>query len=522
MQDRPDSLVILSRNVFPATGTDSFDGFVATRGNRIVAVGPRKDADPYVSSATRVFDAGKRTVLPGMTDNHTFFTGWALLSLGCDLSREHDVSSALAALLAYERTLDDGQPLFAHGWNAESFLADDSFDEDAILDATFPDRPVVAFSDGRDCCWMNRAARERYGFTPRECYAEKIWRMMRDYLADPRMRSLYRLYMRMLNSRGITQIKEMAFDDYYGFVDVMEAMEKSDELTVRVSMMSQPVGRPMDLEHGRRMSERLQGPFLSFGGFNRMTDRSIASGMAELKEPYLDRPNCCCGEPVEWDLIESELMEADREGFRYSLHCQGDAAVAHVVGLYERCARGSDGRLLRRHAITDVELSDPKDLVRLGELGGICEVYPQIQSLDRKADLLEMVERKIGLERFGHYWQRRQMWDAGCVVVGDTDLPLMLPSIGESIYCGCGGHFDDGDTARLENMLTVPEMLLSWTANGAYDCCSEDRLGTLEPGKLADIVVLERDVLHADPATVRDVNAVLTVSDGRVVFDRMG
>ena len=103
-----------------------------------------------------------------------------------------------------------------------------------------------------------------------------------------------------------------------------------------------------------------------------------------------------------------------------------------------------------------------------------------------------------------------------------TDLPLMLPSIGEAIYCGCGGYFDDGGRAREENMLTVPEMLLAWTANGALDCLDEERLGTLETGKLADIVVLERDVLAADPSDVRDVNAALTVSDGRVVFDELG
>ncbi|ADK67739.1 Amidohydrolase 3 [Olsenella uli DSM 7084] len=515
MRDRSDRLVVLSQNVFPATGTGSLDGFVATEGNRIVAVGPRGDARPYVDAATRVIDAGERTVLPGMTDNHTFFAGWALLSLGCDLSHAHDVRVAIEALLAFAQPLGEGEPVFGHGWNAGDFGPDAA----SILDEAFPDRPVVAFTADRGTCWMNTAARERYGFSPDECYAEKTWRMMGDYLRDPRMRGLYHQYMRMLNARGITQIKEMTFDDYYGFADVMERMERDDELTVRVSMMSQPVGRGMDLEHGRRMRERFRGPFVSFSGFNRMTDRSIGSGMAELKEPYLDDPGSRCGASVEWGLIEDELEAADDAGFRYSLHCQGDAAVAHVVELYGRCRKGDSGRLLQRHAITDLELADPEDIERLGALGGVCEVYPQIQSLDKKADLLAMVSRKIGPKRFGHYWMRRQMWDAGCKVACGTDLPLMLPSIGEAIYCGCGGHFDDGGTAREENMLTVPEMLLAWTANGAYDCYAEDRLGTLEPGKLADIVVLEADVLHADPADVREVNAALTVSDGRVAYD---
>lgn len=517
MFDRRERLVVISRNVFDGTGRDAFDGFVATEGRKIVAVGPRDEAESYAAQAARIIDAGTRTVLPGLCDNHTFFTGWALLHLGVDLSGTHNADAALALLEGYAETLPVGAPVFGHSCP----VADLGPDAGRKLDAAFPDRPVVAFNADRSSCWMNAAARKCYGFTPEECYAEKTWRMIRDYLALPEMRGLYHDYMAMLNARGVTQIKEIAFDDYAGFVDVMQDMEAADELTVCVSLMSQPVGRGIDLDFGRAMVKHLTGPLVSFSGFNRMTDRSIASGMAELKEPYLSDPDSRCTVPVDWDLIEWELRAADEAGFRFSLHCQGDAAVAHVVDLYERCARDQSGRLVHRHAITDMEFSDPEDIERFGKLGGICEVYPQIQSLDRKQDLIDMVEHQVGLDRFEHYWMQRKMWDAGCVVVADTDLPLMLPSIGEAIYCGCGGHFADGGTAREENMLAVAEMLMAWTANGAYDCYDEDRLGTIEAGKLADLTVLEDDVLHADPADVRDVNAALTISDGRIVHDEL-
>lgn len=515
MGQRDERLVVLSRCVFPATGARAFDGFVATEGNRIVAVGPRGGAERYIRDATRVFDAGDRTVIPGMTDDHTFFTGWALLSLGADLSGARTPAEGVQALLSGVRSGGPDSPVFGHA-APEGLVSPEG---EAALDDAFPDRPVVAFTADRGTCWMNGVARKRYGFTPQECHAEATWRLMRDYLRLPQMHDLYRAYMRLLNRRGVTQIKEMSFDDYYGFVDVMGRMEENDELTVRVSLMSQPVGRGMDLDHGRRMRERLRGPFLGFSGFNRMTDRSIASGMTELKSPYLSTPGSTCSVPVEWDLIERELGEADREGFRFSLHCQGDGAVGQVVDLYERCRRDARGRLVNRHAITDMELSDPGDIDRFGKMGGICEIYPQIQSLDREGDLLAVVDRQVGRERFGRYWMRRRMWDSGCVVCCGTDLPLMLPSIGESLWCGVEGHFADGGGANLQNMLTAPEMLRAWTANGAYDCYDEDRLGTLEPGKLADLVVLEANVLELDPKDLRDVNAALTVSDGRVVYD---
>ena len=514
MGERDEKLVVLSRCVFPATGATAFDGFVATEGNRIVAVGPRDGTERYIRDATRVVDAGDRTVIPGMTDDHTFFTGWVLLSLRVDLSGVRSPAEGVEALRAGVSEGGPDSPMFGHAV-PERLVSPEG---EAVLDEAFPDRPVVAFTADRGTCWMNGAARERYGFTPQECHAEATWRLMRDYLRLPQMHELYRACMRMLNRRGITQIKEMSFDDYYGFVDVMERMEENDELTVRVSLMSQPVGRGMDLDM-RAHAGQLRGAFLEAAGFNRMTDRSIASGMAELKSPYLSTPGSTCSAPVEWDLIERELGEADREGFRYSLHCQGDGAVGHVVDLYERCRRDGRGRLVNRHAIADMELSDPRDIDRFGKMGGICEVYPQIQSLDRESDLLAMVDRQVGRERFGRYWMRRRMWDSGCVVCCGTDLPLMLPSIGESLWCGVGGHFADGGSANLQNMLTASEMLRAWTANGAYDCYDEDRLGTLEPGKLADIVVLEANVLEGKPQDLRDVNAALTVSDGRVVYD---
>lgn len=131
----------------------------------------------------------------------------------------------------------------------------------------------------------------------------------------------------------------------------------------------------------------------------------------------------------EWDLIENELRAIDADGFRYSLHCQGDGAVRRTVALYASLPRDEHGRLLRRHAITDLENSDPTDLVEFGKLGGICEVYPQILTLDRREDCLSMMCRQIGETRLLHSWNRRGMEDSGCTVCCGTDLPLLIPSL---------------------------------------------------------------------------------------------
>lgn len=517
--------VLTSKSVFTGTEDQPFEGFVAVRGNRIEAVGSAGEADSFLAKADEVIDCGDRTVMPGLVDVHTFYTGWALRSLGADLSEASDVDEVVALLKLWKDAHLDCAAAFGHDLPAS--LAEDVENEKtaAALDGAFGDIPVVCFTPGAETCVLNAAASERYGFTPEACYAEKIWRMMRDFLALPEVRAGYSDYMAMLNARGVTAIKEMAFDDYYGFADEMARREESGELTVRVSMMSQPVGAGANLPYARAARDRFQGPFVRFSGFNRMTDRGVWAGLAEMIDPYEETADAgAAGKTVveepEWGLIEDELRAIDAEGFRYSLHCQGDGAVRHTVALYASLPRDEHGAMLRRHAITDLENSDPEDLALFGKLGGICEVYPQILTLDKREDCLSMMRRQIGEVRLQHSWNRRGMEDAGCTVCCGTDLPLLIPSLGESMFSACGGFFADGLSVNEGNTLTLAELLRAWTAGGAYDLMREDELGTLEAGKLADICVLDRDVFDLDYHDACDLAVDMTMSDGRIVFDR--
>lgn len=509
-------MILLSKRIFTGCSAEPIEGFVAIAGNKIEAVGTIEESKQWVEKDKEVYDLGDKLITPGFVDCHTFFTGYVLESLGVDFSQVKTEEEGIQCLHEYEKKREAGKPLFGHGLNLEQLQKENK----DFLNKEFPKRPVVIFTAGRDTCLMNQAAKEKYQFTEDACYAEKIWRMMKDYLSEPDMKERYIAYQKMLNSKGITTIKEMSFDDYYGFFDVMKELEQEGSLTARVSLMSQPVGQGINIEHGIKMRETCKGDFLKFGGYNRMTDRGIAGGLAELIEPYACYPDSTCLVPVEWELIEHELMEADKNDFRFSLHCQGDGAVRHTVDLYEKCQM-INGKLKNRHAITDLEYTNPSDLERFGKIGGIAEVYAQIQSLDKKEDVVSIMESQLGGDRGKNYWNRRKMWDSGVCVSCGTDLPLLIPDIPEAIWCGCGGHMADRETLNKENMLTIKEMLLAWTRNGQYNCYNEDRLGTLEPGKLADITVMDRDIFTTPMEEMKQVKAAMTISDGRIVYNNL-
>ena len=133
---RETKLVLLSKNVFPATGTEPFDGFVAVEGNKIAAVGPRAEAASWMEGA-KVLDLGDKVVTPGFTDVHTFFSGWVLRSLGVDFTGVRSDREGVEKLRAYREGRPADAPIFGHCWEPDQFETT----QEGLLDQEFPDIP---------------------------------------------------------------------------------------------------------------------------------------------------------------------------------------------------------------------------------------------------------------------------------------------------------------------------------------------------------------------------------------------
>lgn len=509
-------IILSSSAVFTGSSSLPHPGYVAVTGNKILAVG-EGDGSQWAGPSTRLYKLGDKLICPGFSDVHCFFTGYLLTQAGADLSAARTADEVVAAAKSADDAHTAGGTILARGVRADIPALSEK-----EMDAAFGGAPAILFVEGGETCWMNAAARETYGFTPETCWSESYWRLLRHLLND-RERSVpaFRKYLSMLNSRGVTSVKEMGFDDFYGFTDVLEKLEQNGELPMRVSFMSQPVGAPMNLPYGRTMRDRFKGEFVRFSGYNQMTDGSISQLEGDMKEPY-----CCadthCAKKIDWAGLEADTLAADAEGFRFSLHAQGDAAICKVLGIYEKCKRGADGKVVNRHAITDLECSDPADLERMGRLGVIAEIYPQIMSIADRAGKLAMIQEKIGLERGRNYWNRRKMADSGVTLSCATDLPLVIDDIPESVYHTVGALFPEGgEPYNKQNTLTVGELLTAWTRGGQYNLGRENELGTLEAGKLADIAVLDTNLFELPPEKARSARVCLTLSNGKIVWEAL-
>jgi hypothetical protein len=432
------SLLICADHIFDSISDETYKGYIYIKAERIELMGRGEPEQGVLDLADRVIYLKDEMVMPGITDTHTFFIGWAIRN--------------------------------ARG------------DED---------------TDYTD---------------------EGVARIMGDYVSNrPFMDEQLREYCRMLNSKGVTTVKEMGFDDYYGFTSILNDKEQDPDFSLRWFFMSQPVLRGMNLEYAREMKEMFTTDRVRFSGFNRMTDGTIASFKGDLKDAYEGR-DYCCSLDIDYEEIERDVLAADKEGFRWSLHCQGDGAVSNVTSIYEKCQM-NDGHLRNRHALTDMEFTHPDDLDRLGRIGASAELYFQIMSLDPGEVVLENIENTIGKNRGRYYWNRRKMKDAGMNLCGATDLPLMVTDVPASIYYSAGGHLEGGRLFNEQNTLRSSEILKAWTIGGAVNLGMEDKLGTLEAGKYADIAVFDRDLTDPEALKCKEGNVVMTIMNGNIVYE---
>ncbi|MCP1110382.1 amidohydrolase [Ohessyouella blattaphilus] len=506
--------LIKSDNLFTGLESDPMSGVIAITDNIISGIYANEEAAPQ-GPDTQVINATGKTVAPANTDVHTFFTGYLLTTFGLDLGNQGTKQEVLAALSNYTNQNPDISLIIAQNLDVNLRLSASD------LDNICQDRPLVAFHPYNEQCCLNSKAKETYDFDQDNCYSEAMWKLLRNLLAEKELaREAFINYMFMLNQRGVTSVKEMGFDDFYGFTQVLEDLEESNQLTLRVHFMSQPVGAPLNLTYAKSMKDKFHSNFLSFSGFNQMTDGSISQYEGDLKHPYKDQ-SFTCKKDIDWSALEKDTLLADEAGFRFSLHAQGDNAISKCLSIFAKCQVGDDGKLINRHAITDLEYSDANDFAQMAKLGVVAEVYPQIMSLYTREEKLETIDKMLGADRGKDYWNRRAMADSGVTISCGTDLPLLFPSLQESIYHASYNLFPEGGASfNQANGLSIAEVVKAWTYGGQYNLGRETLLGTLEVGKLADLVIYSDNLFAVSAEQVRSVEVEKTLLDGKIVYEK--
>lgn len=296
-------------------------------------------------------------------------------------------------------------------------------------------------------------------------------------------------------------------------VDNMKALYGAGKMKLRVSAYINMENAEAQYARGREIG--LFGDRLSVQGIKFYIDGSLGSRTALMLEDYSDKPGArgVLRNPVA--KLEAGMMKAAENGFQISTHAIGDAGVRTILDLYEKVL-AAHPRRDHRHRIEHFQHTTQADIDRLGRMG----VVPAMQTVHATSDK-NMAELRVGADRIKYGYAWRKVLKAGAVIPNGSDAPNELLNPYHGLYAAVTRMDRDGNPAGgwyPEERLTRAEALKSFTLWAAYGQFEERLKGSLEKGKLADFVVVDRDFMTCPTSEIKDIQALMTVLGGEVVY----
>jgi predicted amidohydrolase YtcJ len=305
-----------------------------------------------------------------------------------------------------------------------------------------------------------------------------------------------------------------AYEDVAVYAELLEA----GELTVRVA--AAPLETQWQDQARLGLRRAFGSPWLRLGALKGFADGSLGSTTAYFFEPYSDAPGTrglLSDEMQPLEAMRERLVAADRAGLQLCIHAIGDQAISIVLGLFEDVL-AANGPRDRRWRIEHAQHVAPKDFARFARLGVIASVQPY-----HAVDDGRWAEERIGAERAKTTYAFRSFLDAGVRLALGTDWYVAPVDPMLTLHAAVSRATLDGRRPGgwvPEQKITLEEALRAYTAGAAHSEFQEREKGTLEPGKLADLVVLSEDLLAVPPERIPDVRVEATIVGGRVVYER--
>ena len=505
-------LVLKNAEVHTLAEPDETADALAIRDGEIVRVDKEYEVDFLVGIDTDVIDLDGRVVIPGFVDAHTHMESFGQYLVHADLSGAGSLDEALSTLREEADTGDDDREwVFGFGWD-ESDWPENRYLRRDDLDRISDDRPIAAIRVDMHLAALNSVALERLrdempdadvrtaDGEPTGVVVEDAVGPVREAVAsDPaETRELLTAARDEAHELGVTGVHEKVRDSHAP--RVYRELDREDELGLRVRIDYWSDHLDAVLETGLRTNHG--SGMVRVGGIKSFTDGSLGGRTAKLSEPYADDPD----ETGQWVVDPEELRDlverVDEEGFQLTVHAIGDEATRETVAAFEACEDPGGAR----HRVEHAELVDQDVLDRMAEAGIVASCQPNFLKWAGEEGLYQ---DRLGEERRRRSNAFRELLDAGVPLAFGSDCMPLDPLLGVH-------HAVNAPDERQQ--LSVTEAIRAYTRGSAYAAFDENRLGTIEEGKLADLVALERSPWE-HPDEIDDIDVTLTVVDGEVVHD---
>lgn len=525
------TLAVINAKIWTANEKQPWADAIAISGNQIAALGTTPEIQVLATDKTFVIDAEGMMVTPGFIDAHVhFLTGGFRLS-AVQLRDASTKQEFVRRIGEFAKKLKPGTWITGGNWDHS--LWGGELPSANWIDSVTPDNPVwINRLDGHMALANSLAMQLAHVFNETEnidggtivrdkkgeltgIFKDNAMYLIGKIVPEPteelKDRALVAA-MKYVAEQGVTSVGHMGgWDD----LNVFERAREKGKLKTRI-YSSVPLATWEKLQN-KIEADGNGNAWLKIGGLKGFADGSLGSHTAAFFEPFIDAPDDSGLLVNSYDDLYDWALNGDKAGLQVIVHAIGDRANNMMLNIYERIAR-ENGKRDRRFRIEHAQHLKPADIPRFSEL----QVIPSMQPY-HAIDDGRWAEQFIGPERIKTTYAFRTLLDTGAKLAFGSDWYVAPPTPLEGIYAAVTRRTLDGknpDGWVPEQKITVEEALRAYTIDAAYASFDEKIKGSLEPGKLADLVIINQDITQIQPVEIWNTKVMMTIIDGEILFQR--
>src|SRR3954468_7715926 len=520
---------------------------LAVRQHRVVAVGTAAEVEHWRGPRTQIIDAQNHLVLPGFYDSHIHFMEGALSLEKVNVDETKNVAEIQQKVKAYAAAHPNDAWVLGRGWSYPEFPG--GMPDKKYLDEVVPDRPVYIEGFDGHTGWANSKALELSGITKttpnpvngeivrdpktgeatgalKEDAANIVVRHLPAPTRAERIAALKKA-IAWANSVGLTRVvgcgnDTVATSDYL-FMDILREMQKGGELTLRFanSYYVDPNGLgPADWKTISTLRKRYPASddWLTFDAAKFFLDGVIESHTAAMLTPYSDDPKQIGSLRWDVDRYRANVQALDKAGVQIYTHAIGDKAVRTALDAYEAAAKANFTQDARPR-IEHIETISAEDIPRFGKLGVIASFQPLHAYPDE--DTLDVWLKNAGEERGTRAWAWQSIASSGGRLAFGSDWPVVTLNPWYGVQNAVTRQTRDGkpvDGFVPKERISLQQAVEGYTLGAAIGARREKTEGSVETGKLADLIIVSKDLFSMEPRNIYKTQVVLTMVGGKIVY----